>query len=168
MSDSMTGRDRSAGFQLLELMVAVVLFGLLLVVAVPGMNHHNEWNRMRGAAEEFSSRLQLARQKAVAQRVNYRLTLMPDYNNYTFERQTNDSTWVSDPAHTYTVEGVASIETDIGGSEDSTRIVLEPDGTIQESNSPAIVRFIDAESDTATVVVVRTGRVTVRLARSQS
>jgi type II secretion system protein H len=153
------------GFQLIELMVVLVIVGIVMAVALPDVGGRNQWNRMEGAARIFSARLQTARALAVSRRVPYRVTVSPMGNSYFIERADTDSTWVLEPNEVYAVEGVDQMEVDIDGDTDSVTVVLEPRGTVQEGDAPALVRFLDAHSDTAEVSLVRTGRVTVRLAR---
>jgi Tfp pilus assembly protein FimT len=140
-----------------------VVLGIVLATAVPNFTRRNSWGRIEGAAREMSTRMQTARAKAVAQRVPYRLVMDPDGQSYYFERQQDDSTWVSDPDKVYQVEGAAGMTTRVGGDPEADEIYFESRGTVRDEDSPAEVRFISATNDTATVVLVRTGRVTVHM-----
>ena len=55
----------SAGFTLIELMVAVAVLAVLLGVALPGMAGYNERNRLKSVAEGLVSDLALARTEAI-------------------------------------------------------------------------------------------------------
>ncbi len=155
------------GFTLLEVMVVVVIFGILLVVAMPDMGRRNEWNRLEGEARNLSTRLQTARVLAVSHRVPYRVVLDPTALSYAIERQDTDSTWVREPDVAYAAEGIEEMQAVIGGDADAVTVVMEPRGTVREEDAPAVVRFLGSRGDTAVVSVVRTGRVTVRMARVQ-
>jgi len=114
-------RYRRAGFQLIELMVVLVIFGIIIAVAVPSLTRRTTYHRIEGSARELSVRMQTARQKAVSRRVPYRMILNTPSGAYQFERQMDDSTWVQDPAEIYTFE--ASAETWAQARSSSTRAV---------------------------------------------
>lgn len=152
------------GFTVVELAVVLVIFGIVLAAAVPSFTHRNAWVRLEGSARELSSRIQLARQAAVAQRVPYRVLVDSDDHSFTVERQENDSTWTREPDQVFRLEGVQEMTMVVGDSLESDEILIETRGTVDDSSAPARIRLLSAQSDTAVVVVVRTGRVTTRMA----
>jgi type II secretion system protein H len=156
------------GFTLLEVMVVVVIFGILLAVAMPDLGRRNEWNRLEGAANDLSTRLQTSLALAVSHRVPYRVVLDPEAMTYAIERQDDDSTWVREPDVDYAAEGIEEMRVEIGGDTHAVEVVMEPRGTVQAEDAPAVIRFLGSRGDTAVVSLVRTGRVTVRMARVQS
>jgi len=147
-----------AGFNLVEMMVTVVIIGIVVAAAVPNFTQRNERYRVEGQAKQFGTRIQLARQRAVAERVPYRVNIDTGDRTYYFEKQEDDSTWVMAPDQTYEIEGVADLELTIGGRESETVIRLETRGTIQSDDAPVKMKFVSATQDTATLSVVRTGR----------
>ncbi len=60
---------RDQGFTLLELMITIVIFCLLLGLAIPGFSSWLPKYRLRGAARDIYSNLQLAKMTAVKDRV---------------------------------------------------------------------------------------------------
>jgi len=156
---------RQAGFQLIELMVVLVIFGLLLAVVTPGFSRRNQWNRLQGSGREVSLRMQLARQLAVSRRVPHRLVMDMNEGSQRIYRQQPDLSWVRDPEEVFGTTGVASVIADLGGvaPSDSIEILFEPRGTVRGSDVPAVIRLVGCGEDTATVSLVRTGRVTVRM-----
>jgi type II secretion system protein H len=160
---------RSAGFQLIEMMVVLVILGIVLATALPSFVRRNEWNRLQGEAERMSARMLEARQRAVARRTPFRMVLDPAGQTYRFFRQDDDSTWTAEPAETYRAEGILELTTTLAGEEppDSVEILFEPRGTIRDTDVPAVMRFVGTEQDTAILTVVRTGRATVRMSRRE-
>ncbi len=159
---------RQAGFQLIELMIFLTVLGIGMAVAVPSFTRINSRQRIEGAAQQMAARLQVARQMAVSRRVEYRLVIEADNLVYRFERQEDDSSWVREPDKDYQVAGTGGMLVAIGTGPAST-IHFEPRGTVAAEDAPARVQFVTpCGSDTATVVLVRTGRTTVQFNRVQS
>jgi Tfp pilus assembly protein FimT len=157
-----------AGFQVVELAVVLVILGILLATAVPNFTHGNAWRRIEGAARDMGARMQAARQLSVAGRVPYRMLLDRENRTYLFEKQQADMSWVRSPDEVFQIEGAAGVEAAIGESNSADEVYFETRGTIREEDSPVVVRFLDAQGDTATLSLVRTGRVSVRMSRAAS
>jgi len=164
----LAGRARDAGrrgFQLVELAVVLVILGLALAAATPSFTRRNAWNRLEGAGRELSARVAETRQKAVTRRTPYRLVLSTIDGTYRFERRDTDSTWVREPDRLFTATGASEVLVDVDGSSvaDSAEFVFEPRGTVRDGDVPARLALINTRGDTATVSLVRTGRVTIRM-----
>jgi prepilin-type N-terminal cleavage/methylation domain-containing protein len=157
-----------AGFQLIELAVVLVIIGIFLSAAIPSFTHGNSWRRLEGAARQMGTRMQAARMQAICRRTPYRMIVDRDAGTYAFERLRDDSTWVSDPEGSFQIEGVAATSIAIGGSDSADEILFETRGTVRAEDSPVLIRFFNAAEDTATLALVRTGRVSIRMARASS
>ena len=162
MSTQVKGGSR-AGFNLVELMVTLVIIRIVVAAAVPNFTERNERYRVEGQAKELGIRIQLARQRAVAERTPYRMNIDTGDRAYYFEKQDTDSTWVMSPDMVYEIEGVYDMDLTIGGQQSETIVRFETRGTIQDEDSPVEVTFVSANQDTATLSVVRTGRGIVTL-----
>lgn len=57
--------NRIRGFTLVELMVSVAVAGILLALAVPGFSEYFAKSRLRGAADDLTNQLALARANAM-------------------------------------------------------------------------------------------------------
>src|SRR5512135_608150 len=107
-SRHLRSRASEAGFQLVELMVVLVIFGMVLAAAVPSFVQRNSWQRSEGAAREMGARISIAREMTIGRRIPYRLVLNRPNHSYTFERQESDSSWVRDPDRVFQAEGVTA------------------------------------------------------------
>jgi prepilin-type N-terminal cleavage/methylation domain-containing protein len=150
------------GFTLVETMVVVVMLGMLLAIAIPNLATSNRRRRAEAAAEDLSTCLQLARQRTVATRIPFRVVLDPDGGRFWTERAENDSTWVQDPEEEHALPIGVAWAPSAGGDTGNTDIEFEGRGTVQTEDAPVEVVFTNAQEDTFTVSLVRTGRVTVR------
>lgn len=154
-------RATEAGFNLVEMMVVVVIAGILLAAAVPTMRERNAANRAIGAAHDLSSRMQWARQKAVARRLPYRMLIDHANRAYSFEYMDADSLWVSEEGASYAIEGVSAFDAELNGDAFDEDLEFEPRGTIALEDVPASFRFYSTEGDTAVLSLVRTGRIAI-------
>lgn len=62
----MSERSMQAGVTLIELLVAVLILGILLAIAIPSFSSMFEKNRLKGAAERLAAQTQYARSEAIA------------------------------------------------------------------------------------------------------
>lgn len=155
---------RNGGITLVETMVVVVIVGLLLAVAIPNFARSNRGRTVEAAANDMAARINLERQRAIATRIPHRLLLIPGSNCYRTERQENDSTWVADGDSTYPISVQVIWEFAAGGDEQNVDIEFESRGTVREEDAPFSIKFSNADGDSASVSLVRTGRVTVHRA----
>ena len=68
-------KQKSAGFTLLELMIAVVVVGILATIALPSFREFIERSNVRSSAESVLNALQLARAEAVRRNEQITFTL---------------------------------------------------------------------------------------------
>ncbi len=158
---SLKPTSKVSGFSMIELMVVLTVMGIMLGVAVPNFLRIGRRDAVEAAAYDLQRTLALARQKALAKRQPYRLTVEPSSHTYYVERRENGS-WVSDPPETFDWCSDIDLFLSVGGSASNTDIELEPQGTVLSSDAPALFTFANAHGDTMVVSLVRTGRIRVR------
>ena len=149
---------RSRGFSLIELMVVLTIAGILLTMAVPNFTRLTSRDRVETAAYDVHRNLILARQKALARRTPYRVTVLSGGTAVRIERK-ESSNWVSDPAEDLVIHESVSLETTFGGNPSNLDLVIEPQGTLLAEDAPALFHFSNDRADSATVRAVRTGRI---------
>lgn len=75
-------RTRRAGFSLVEIMAVLVILGVILMSIVPAIDNLVPAYRLRGAAREVASLIELAHSEAVSTRKEFRLAYDLDRNTY--------------------------------------------------------------------------------------
>lgn len=76
-----TGKDRS-GFTLIELMVAVAIISVLAGVAIPTFSAWLPNYRLKGAARDLYSNIQLAKMEAIKQNTDISITFQAGPDRY--------------------------------------------------------------------------------------
>ena len=154
--------DSSSGFTLVETMVVLAVIGLLLAAAIPNIVQSNRGRRVEAAANEMVAHVSAGRQRAVASRIPHRLVIDPEQRSYRIERLLNDSTWTADPDMSYTLPPAVEWDYSAGGDAGNLDVEFESRGTVRDEDAPFLAVFANAQGDTFTVSLVRTGRVIVR------
>jgi len=73
-SKRMTKRAIEAGFSLTELMVALVIFGIMTAVSLPGLNKFLRSVDLNGQVQQTATMIRVVRQRAITENNNYVLT----------------------------------------------------------------------------------------------
>lgn len=75
-------RSPRAGFSLVEIMAVLIILGVILMAVVPAIDNLVPTYRLRSAAREVASLIELAHSEAVSTRKEYRLAYDLDRNTY--------------------------------------------------------------------------------------
>jgi type II secretion system protein H len=152
------GWPASGGFSLIELMVVITILGIVFAAAVPNFARFVARDRVDAAAQEVQSALALARQKALARRTLYRVSLSGAPVVVLVERQ--DSTaWVPDPAHPLTLNANVQADALFGGDASNDEALIDAQGMLLSEDAPAEIILFNDRADSMTVRMVRTGRI---------
>jgi len=156
------GTRGAAGFSLAELMVVLTIAGILLSMAVPNFVRFNSRDRVETAAYDVHRTLILARQKALARRTPYRVSVLDAGGTLRVERR-EAGVWVRDPAEDLVLTGNVHMNASFGENPGNEHLILEPQGTVLAEDAPAVFRFSNDQGDSAVVRAVRTGRIRTRV-----
>ena len=90
----------------MEVLVAMALFTVLYAIAVPNLQAMRAPYALDSAAFQVAAHLNMARQRAIARNVRYRVAFSP--SGYHLERETSPNTFVTDsgtfaPPHEVTI-----------------------------------------------------------------
>jgi type IV fimbrial biogenesis protein FimT len=91
MRDKISKEKRQSGFTALELLVAIGIIGIMAAIAIPGFMTWMPNYRLKGAARDVYSNLQLAKMGAIRSNADRTVTFNPGAGAYT----TSDGTRVT-------------------------------------------------------------------------
>lgn len=150
-----------AGFSVMELMVVLTIIGIMLAAAIPNFARVSNRDKVMEVAYDVQRTLTLARQKALAKRAPYRVTLDPVARTFRVDRHQMGA-WVGDPPETFHWREEVDVSMNVGGIGGNYDIEIEPQGTLRVQDAPALLTFTNCHGDTVVVNFVRTGRIRVR------
>lgn len=87
-----SAEHRQSGSTLAELLVVVAIVGSVVLISIPAFNQIIPQYRIQTTASELASTIQLARQKAVANRAPWRVTFDLDNERFALQRMTQQPT----------------------------------------------------------------------------
>jgi prepilin-type N-terminal cleavage/methylation domain-containing protein len=151
-----------AGFTVTETMVVLAIVAIVLAIAVPNFVRFTARDKVEACAYDVERTLILARQKAVAKRRSYRVTFNVYDTSYYVERKEGVS-WVRDPDETFSLHPSVQLGVVLGGNPANNVLVLEPQGTVASDDAPGRMTLFNDRADSATVSIVRTGRIRTRV-----
>lgn len=120
----------SKGFTLIELMVAIAVFGILIAIAAPNMARWRESQRLSSGAREVLSALQFARIRAVKDNASVVFSIDPD----------NDGTLNNDY--------IVFIDDGAGGGTADDRILNGGERVVKRGGMPAGILLTDNQNQT--------------------
>lgn len=158
-------RRGAFGFSLTELLVVMFIGATALAISFPAMSKMVRRGRLEEGAGRMESALRLSRQKALARRTHYLVTLNPGANTYRIAFEDSSGSWEADRDSLYTMPNGVNFQGSINGagfsyqSASDVEILLEPRGTLANDDAPTNLVFFNDTGDTIEIEMVRTGRV---------
>jgi prepilin-type N-terminal cleavage/methylation domain-containing protein len=143
------------GITLIELAVVMAIVAIMALFLAPSIGEWLDNFRIRQASRDIVSTLNLAKMRAIAGRLEYRVDF--DVANNQYRLWVNDGGWVPDPEGGVlrTPRGVEI--TSAGFSGGVSRAKFNPNGTA--SNGTIII--VNNQGKQYNVVVYRTGRIKI-------
>lgn len=129
--------DKSSGFTLIELMIVIAIITVVSAITAPNLIRYLSGARLKSAATELQSTIQMVRLKAVKERSHVVITFDADNNSQIDDKY---KAFVDDGAGGGTADNWVQ-----DGSEETVRsVTMEPDVNMYEvifSGQPLAVRF---------------------------
>jgi Tfp pilus assembly protein FimT len=97
------GKRHLTGFSFVEALIVIGLIGLLTTIAVPGFKAWIENFKFKNSVREIGITMQLARMKAIARGVEYRVMFDLDAETFSLERGNQ-----ADGSDTWALEGIVN------------------------------------------------------------
>jgi len=145
---------RQRGFSLIELIIVIAVMGILGSLAAYSWTRYVANSNLRTATREVMADLALARQKAISEGVQYRLTFTAGSSAYTIS---------ASPFSTSTTKNLTDFGTNLSVqsvSFGSGQVTFLPRGTLS-SNTGTVV-LTNSRNSMATITINITGRTYVQ------
>lgn len=143
---------KNKGFSLIELIIVIAIIGIMAAIAAPNFTRYRDNANLREAARDVSSDIQLYKQRAMAENVNYLIT----FSGKTYDVKKGATTVASKTIGANNAAIVISSPYPGGKIEFETRGTLKPSGTLKLKHS--------TRNSEATITTSLTGRVRVTYA----
>ena len=150
---------RQRGFSLIELMIALAILAVVSSMSVYSWNRYVNNANLRTAIRELEADLFSIKERAVAERVRYRMTLDVSANNYTLEQggvaSTDPYTVIQTKSPAVFSSGLSLLNTTFVNSQ----VVFLPRGTLAGLGS---ITLQNNRNSTAKITINMTGRTYVQ------
>lgn len=152
-----------AGFSLTELMVALVIFGIMTAIALPGFNKFMRSLDLNNQVQVMATRLRVARQKAITENNVYRTWFDPWSRNFGWWDDDNNDfifVWGEQFGLPENMPAWITAANDPGNPMGTIWTQFNPDGSASQSWT---LIFTNSDGYSRSLSVVRpTGMVTVQ------
>ena len=143
------------GINMIELMIAVSVVGILMATAIPTLFRQDK-PALDTAASMISNKLLMARQKALASKKRYRIEYNYRERSFRVLRQDSPNSWTLDPP-----DNRYKLPSDVMISVTSTPadgiIEIEPNGKIDPNDLPILIKLKNKENTQKSIRVSESG-----------
>jgi len=151
---------RRNGFSLIELVIAMGILAVMSTIAVFSWQRYVTNTNLRTAARELEADIFLIKERAVAERIHYRITLNVFANSYTIEQ---GGAATGDPYTVLQTKSPASLGSGnwgMGSDFPGGQITFQSRGTL--ATGTGSVTLINSRNSNARITVNITGRTHVK------
>jgi len=145
------------GFTLVEILVVVVIFAVLAKIAGSMFTNFRHNTNLREAAGALAEDMKLAKQRAVAENVNYTIIFDINSNNYTMNKYDSNGNMITPPIKTVNLSdfgiGIVINSQNFTGNT----VTFQPRGTCS-AGTIKLKNSINSELDIITTLM---GKVTI-------
>ena len=132
--------DNRRGFSLIELIIVVAILGIMGTIAASTFQSYVNNSNLRTAARDMASDISNTRQKAMAEGLNYRISISTSSNNYVVIRVNSDgsTTNINTKSPTMFGAGLTILSANYGGNPIiyiNSRGTISPSGTVVLQNN---------------------------------
>lgn len=153
---------RRNGFSMIELVIAMAILAIMSTIAVFSWQRYVTNTNLRTATRELEADIFLIKERAVSERIHYRITLNVGANSYTIDQ---GGAATGDAYNTLQTKSPATLgssnillDTTFAGAQ----IIFQPRGTL--GSGTGSVRLQNNRNSISTITVNITGRTYVQFA----
>lgn len=155
---------RRNGFSLVELLIALSIIGIMTTMAAFGWQRYVANSNLRAATRGLESDLFSIKERAISERLYYRINLNISANNYTISQ----GSAAGDPYNVIQTNDLSALYSGVtlySSTFPSAQVTFQPRGTLSGNTGSIVLK--NTYNYTGTITINFTGRTHVEFAMQQ-
>ena len=145
------------GFSLIEMLTVLAIIAILLMIAPSMFSAFRQRTNLREAAGALAEDMKLAKQRAVAENVNYSITFNINNNNYTMNQYDSNGNMINPPIKTVNLSNFGNGITINSQNFAGNTVTFQPRGTC----SAGTITLQNSLNSTIAITTNLMGRITI-------